>query len=648
VVAYLEAENAYADAMTSSNGSLKKTLYEEMLGRLQEDDATPPIKDGAWQYYRRFERGKEFAIHCRKKDGGAESTILDLNEIAKDGHPFVFVEHLTVSDDARTLAYLVDTEGFRQYTLKTRDLTTGKDGSEAIPRADFVAWAKDSKTLFYVTEDEQTKRPNKFYRHALGQDATKDTLLYEEKDEMFELDLERTRSRAYVVLSSISKTTSEVRLLDAAKPTEALRLVAPREHDHEYYVDHRGDQLYIRTNSGGRNFGIATAPASDPRRDKWKDLVAHDAATMIEEATLFQDYLVLLERKEALPQLRVIDLKTGKSERLEQPEATFDVSLEDDPSPNLEFSTTALRFRYQSPKTPLTHVSYDMKTGVRTVLKVTPVKNFDPRAYETQRILAPARDGTPIPVSLVFKKGTRPDGTHPLYLYGYGSYGLPTPLTFSSERVSLLDRGFVYAVAHVRGSGDLGKRWHDQGRMLNKMNTFTDFIDVAEDLKRNGWAKRDALVVAGGSAGGLLMGAVTNMRPDLFTVVLAYVPFVDVINTMLDETLPLTVGEFEEWGNPKNKRELDYMMRYSPYDNVAKTAYPSMLVRTSYNDSQVMYWEPAKWVAKLRASKTDPRPLLLKVNMQPAGHAGKAGRYGRLDDTAFDYAFVLSELKMAP
>ena len=644
VIAHLEAENAYTASMMKGTEALQQTLYDELLGRMKEDDTTPPYADGAFSYYRRFEKGKQYAIHCRRKKGEqAEQVILDLNELAQT-ETFVQIGGSAVSDDGSTLAYLLDTAGFRQYTLKTKNLTTGQLGTESIPRVDGVELASDGKTLFYVTEDEQTKRANKLFRHVLGTDAAKDTLVYEEKDEMFDLSVDRTRSKAFIVVTSASRTASEVRVIDAGKPTTAPVLIAAREKDHEYYLDHRGDTFYIRTNSGGRNFRLVTAPVADPHRARWKELLAHRADVMLEGVTLFQDFLVAIDRQDALPQISVFDFRTGVASRIEQPEPVFDVSLGD----NAEFGATSLRFRYESLKTPLTYIDFDTKTKARVIVKKTEVPTYDESAYETRRLLVPARDGTPIPVSLVAKKGITPDGTHPLYLYAYGSYGIPSSLHFSSDRVSLLDRGMVYAVAHIRGGGDMGKTWHDQGRMQNKMNTFTDFIDVTEQLQTSGWAKKDATVIAGGSAGGLLVGAVANMRPELFKLVLAYVPFVDVINTMLDETLPLTVSEFEEWGNPKHKPDYETMMRYSPYDNVAKKAYPAMLVRTSYNDSQVMYWEPAKWVARLRASKTDSHPILFKIAMEPAGHGGKSGRYDRLRDTAFDEAFVLGQLGLAP
>ena len=646
VEAYLRAENAYTDAMTRATAPFQQTLYDEMVSRLQEDEATPPAKDGAWMYYQRYEKGRQYPLHCRRLarvKNPPEVVMLDVNAIAAD-HAFVSVTDLTVSDDANTLAYLLDTTGFRQYTLKTEDLRTGKSGPEAIPRVDSMAFARDGRTLLYVTEDAQTKRPDKLWRHRLGEDAGKDALVYEEKDEKFNLEVERTRSKAFFIVTSASRTTSEVRVLDTTRPEAPLRLIAPREQDHEYYVAHRGGLFYVLTNSGGRNFRVVTAPVGSPGRDRWKELVPTRPDVMIEQMMLFRDHMVLLEREDALPQVTIHDLRTGKAHRIEQPEAVFDVQ----PDVNREFDATGVRFRYESFKTPRTWVDYDLASQARVVVKKTEVHGgYDESAYETRRMLEPAHDGTLVPVSLVYRKGTVPDGTHPTWLYAYGSYGFATPITFRSDRVSLLDRGVVFAIAHIRGGGDMGKKWHDQGRMGSKMNTFTDFIDVAEDLKKDGWAKKDGLVASGGSAGGLLMGAVVNLRPDLFKAVVAYVPWVDVLDDMLDETLPLTVNEFEEWGNPKKKDEYAFMARYSPYDNVAARAYPAMLVRSSYNDSQVMYWGPAKWVAKLRAQKTDDNPLLLEMNMDPAGHGGKSGRYDRLHDLAFDYAFVLTQLGIA-
>jgi oligopeptidase B len=645
VLAYLRAENAYTDAVMKPTEPLQRTLYGEMLSRMKEDDATPPYRDGGFFYYRRTEAGKQYPIYCRKKDlSGAEAVLLDLNTI-EPGARFVTVPDMAVSDDDRTLAYLVDTVGFRQFTLKVKNLESGTLGREAIPRVDSVAFAGDDRTLFYVTEDPQTKRADKLFRHLLGTDPATDVLLYEEKDPMFDLSIERSRSRAYVFVTSASHTTTEVRVLDRARPTAAPRLIAPREPNHEYYLDHRGSRFYIRTNSGGRNFRIVTAPVDDAGRKRWTELVPTRAEVMLEDLLAFEGHLVVVEREGALAQLAVVDLGTGKTRRLRQPEPLFEVT----PADNRDFQARAIRFRFESPRTPASVVEDDMdgRAGARRILKQFDVPGYDASAYETRRIGATARDGTTIPVSLVHRKGVEPDGTHPLLLIGYGAYGISPRLTFSQERVSLLDRGVVIAIGHVRGGGDLGKRWHDAGRMMRKMNTFTDFIDVAEALKAGRWARSDGLVISGASAGGLLMGAVINLRPELFKAVVVYVPFVDVMNTMLDQTLPLTVAEFEEWGDPRKPADFDYMLRYSPYDNVGPRAYPAMLVRTSYHDSQVMYWEPAKWVARLRATKTDTNALLLEINMNPAGHGGQSGRYDRLHDTALDFAFMLEQVDLA-
>ncbi len=648
VLAYLAAENQYTDEMTKRTEPLREKLYAEMLGRLKETDDSPPYKDGAWLYYHRTEKGKQYPIYCRKsakgdaKNPAKEVVMVDLNEIGKT-EKFVDVDILEVSDDGNLLAYAVDTQGFRQYTLAIKDLRTGEVMKEKMPRVDAVAWAKDGKSLFYVTEDDVTKRPNKLFRHALGEDPTKDALVYEEKDEMYDLDVERTRSKAYVLVTSASHTTSEVRFIPADKPKAEPKVIAPREANHEYYVSHAGDTFFIMTNSGGRNFRVVTAKTSDPKRESWKELIAHRDDVMLEMLMLFSDHYVLYEREDGVPRLRVGDLKNQKSYRIELPEPVYTLS----PDHNEEFDSKAFRFRYQSLVTPETWFSWDLTKKVRNEVKTTEVVGYDKTKYESQRVHATAKDGTKIPVSLVYAKGTKPDGTHPMVLYAYGSYGYAYPDNFFQERVSLLDRGVVFAIAHIRGGGELGKKWHDDGRMMKKMNTFTDFIDSAESLIKMGWADKARIAIEGASAGGLLMGAVTNLRPDLWRAVVAHVPFVDVINTELDETLPLTVGEFEEWGNPKNEPDYRYMMKYSPYDNVAAKAYPAMLVRTSYNDSQVMYWEPAKWVARLRATKTDKNPLLLKINMDPAGHGGLSGRYDRLKEISFTQAFMLTQLGVA-
>ncbi|MCC6808263.1 MAG: S9 family peptidase [Deltaproteobacteria bacterium] len=643
VVAHLEAENAYARAMMKPAAALEQKLHEEMRARVEEDSQSPPVRIKDWLYYRREEKGKQYPIWCRKKEGGPEIVTLDVNALAK-GEKFIDVEGTLPSDDGHLLAYFVDTKGFRQYVLKIKDLRTGKLSSEAIERATALAFAKDNKTMFYVTEDPQTKRPNKLFRHTLGAAQKSDVLVYEEKDEMFDLDVERSRSGDYAFVTSASRTTSEVRLIDAGAPTAEMRIVAPRKQDHEYYVDHGGDTFYVRTNDTGRNFRLVTAPVNEP--SKWTELVAHRPDVMLEEVLALQSHLVRFEREGGLAQIVITDLKTQKSGRVKHGEPLFDVFAGWNP----EFTTDEVRYSFTSLKTPFTFMAAPLaKLGEETkVLKQKQVPTYDAAKYETRRVAVTARDGTKIPVSLLYRAGTQPDATQAMLLDGYGAYGFPNPVAFDPQVISLVDRGFVYAIAHIRGGGELGKRWHDDGRMMKKMNTFTDFIDAAEAMKKDKWVAPDKLVITGGSAGGLLMGAVLNMRPDLFRAALVYVPFVDVINTMLDETLPLTVNEFEEWGNPKQKPAFDYMAQYSPYDNVAKKDYPATLVVSAYNDSQVMYWEPAKWVAKLRAQKTDKNPLLFKINMQPAGHGGVSGRYDRIKDAAFEYAFVVQAVSSQP
>ena len=641
VEGYLAAENAYADALLAPTKELQGKLYDEMLSRIKQTDLGVPVRRGAHLYYARTEEGKQYTIHCRKKKDGAapEEVILDMNELAKT-EKFVGLGQMLPSDDGHLLAYTLDTTGFRQYTLQVKDLRTGVVLPDRIPRVDYVAFARDGKSILYVVQHPQTKRSFELRRHVLGEDAKNDALLYEEKDEMFDLALARTRDKAYFVVSSISKTTTEVRVMRADDARGTLAVVAPREHLKEYYVDHRGGLFYIRENGGGRNFRLVTAPVAHPDRAHWTELVAHREGVMLEDVDCFKDGVVLSEREDGLPHLRFVGFKKGDDHRVAVDEALYSISGGDNP----EWDEPTFRYVFLSPLTPRSVFDYDPKSRAKALRKRTEVPNYDPSKYETKRVHATAKDGTKIAVSLLYPKGASPDGTHPALLRGYGAYGLPYPIHFDARAFSLVDRGAVVAIAHIRGGGEMGKRWHDEGRMAKKEQTFSDFIAASEELVKSGWAKKDALVIEGGSAGGLLMGAVVNMRPDLFRAVVAHVPFVDVINTMLDETLPLTVSEFEEWGNPKKKDEYDRMVAYSPYDNVEKKAYPAMLVRTAYNDSQVMYWEPAKWVAKLRTMKTDESPLLFKTDMDPAGHGGKSGRYDALRDTALDYAWILSQM----
>jgi oligopeptidase B len=639
VRAHLEAENAYTEAILGPFRALREGLYDEMLVRIKQTDEDVPYRYGAWLHYSRTVEGKQYAIHCRRRNrpGAREEITLDLNELAK-GERFMALGVYEISDDDRLLAYSTDTTGFRQYTLLVKDLETGEIRETVAEKVGSAAWAADNRTLFYTVEEESTKRQHRLYRHTLG--AGTHDLVYEEPDPAFNVSVSRTRSREYLLLDVDSLTTSEARILASDHPHDEWRLVAPRVPDQEYEVGHRGDELFIRVNDAGRNFRLVRAPVVEPGRESWREVLPHRAEVMLEGFDLFRDHCVVFEREEALPHVRVTDLRTGEWHRVAFPEPAYSVY----PDENAEFDTVVYRYGYESLVTPPSVFDYDMEARTSTRLKQKEVLGgYDPGLYVTERVWAPAEDGERVPVTLVRRRDVATDGTAPLYLYAYGSYGYPLPVTFSSNRLSLLDRGVVIARAHIRGGGELGKRWHDAGRMLKKRNTFTDFIACAEHLLGEGYGDRERLVIEGGSAGGLLMGAVVNMRPDLFRAVLLQVPFVDVVNTMLDETLPLTVGEFEEWGNPREKTAYEYIRSYCPYTNLARRDYPAMLVRTSFNDSQVMYWEPAKYVARLRALKTDARPLLLEINMG-AGHGGASGRYDRLREIAFDYAFMLWQM----
>ena len=662
VEGYLKAENAYTDAVMKPTEPFQAALYREMLARIQETDVTVPHRVRGYYYYGRTQEGQQYPIRCRKRAAGAakddltgatatapEEILLDQNELAK-GEKFVAISAFNVSDDGNWLAYSVDTTGFRQFTLVFKDLKTGALSAERIPRVDAVEWAPDHRTVFYVVEDAVAKRPYRLYRHRVGTDPGKDALVYEEKDERFDLNVSRSLAGDYLFATSESKITSEVRMLATKHPDAAWTVVEPRQEQIKYDVLARGRDLFILTNAPAKagepiavNFRVATTSVDKPGRAHWQSLIPHRAEVRIEAIEVFSDHAILHERADALPRLSVLSLDGKRTATpIAMPEALYAVFGE----ANAEYETTNYRFAYQSPVTPLTIYDYDLKSRKLTLRKRVEVKGYDASRYTTKRIAAVAKDGARIPISLVYKVGidANPASPPPMLLYGYGSYGLSMPLMFSPERFSLLDRGVVFAIAHIRGGGDMGKPWHEAGRMANKMNTFTDFIACGEELERLGWTARDRVIINGGSAGGLLMGAVTNLRPDLWKGVVAQVPFVDVINTMFDETLPLTVGEFEEWGNPKKPDELAVMAAYSPYDNVKAQAYPAMLVESSYNDSQVMYWEPAKWVAKLRALKTDKAPLLLHLNMEPAGHGGTSGRYDRLHETAFRYAWILNVL----
>jgi oligopeptidase B len=641
VISYLEAENAYAAAVMKPTEALQQKLYQEFLSHIKQTDTNVPYRLGDYYYYSRTEEGKQYPIYARKRRAlsAPEEITLDLNEMAK-GLKYLGLGAYRVSDDGNLLAYSTDTTGYRQYTLQVKDLRTGKLLAEKIERVDTVMWATDNKTIFYVTEDPVTKRSDKFWRHELGTD--KYDLVYEDKDELYDVGAYRTRDKAFIIFESESKTTSEAHYIPADRPMEAPRTLLAREPDHKYSVDHRAGLFYIRTNQGAKNYRLVTAPVSDPQKKNWKELIAHRADVKLDDINLFANYMQITELEGGSQKMRVVDFSNNRSQPIEFPEPVYSVFADANP----EFNTNVFRYRYQSLVTPGSVYDYDMKTRKSTLLKLTEVPNYDAKLYTSERVYATATDGTRIPISLVYKKGMKRDGQSPMLLYAYGSYGAPSWPGFSPTRLSMLDRGVTYAIAHIRGGGELGEPWREAGRMMVKKNTFTDFIDSAAYLVKEKYTSSDRLAIQGASAGGLLMGAVVNMRPDLFKAVVAGVPFVDVVNTMLDASLPLTTSEYLEWGNPNDKAAYEYIKSYSPYDNVAAKAYPAMLIKVSLNDSQVPYWEGAKFAAKLREMKTDNHTLLLKTNMG-AGHGGSSGRYDALKELAFDYAFLLTQIGAA-
>ena len=642
VMAYLKAEDAYADAVMKPTAAFQNALYNEMVGHIKETDDTVPYRRGDYFYYSRTIAGQQYPVYCRKHRSllASEEILLDLNELAK-GHAFMALGSYQPSDDGTLLAFSTDHTGYRQYTLQVKNLKTGALLADRIERVDSVAWASDNKTIFYVTEDPVTKRRDKFFRHVVATEQS--DLIYAEPDELFDIDVARTRDGAIIALQIAAKTSTEVRYLPAAVPSAPLKIVVPRSADHEYDLEHRGDLFYIRTNKDAKNFRVVTAPVDDPSEQNWKELIAHRPHVKIEGIDPFDGHLVLSEWDNGLQQIEVLDFRTGTRHRVEFPEPVYAAS----PGQNFVFETATLRYEYQSLVSPRSVFDYDMITRQATLLKETEVPGgFDKKNYVTERLFATAADGVKIPISVVYRRGVPHDGSAPLLLYAYGSYGVSIPPTFSSNRLPLLDRGMIYAIASIRGGGELGEPWRDAGRMMNKITTFTDFIASAEFLIAQKYTSSTGLVIQGGSAGGMLMGAATNMRPDLFKAVIAQVPFVDILNTMLDATLPLTTSEYAEWGNPNEKPAYDYIAKYSPYDNVKQQAYPATLVKVSVNDSQVPYWEGAKLTAKIRALKTDRNPLLLKVNFG-AGHGGASGRYDALKETAFNWAFALWQVGIA-
>lgn len=642
VTAYLEAENSYTEAAMKHTAALQEKLYNEMVGHIKETDENVPYRQSDYFYYSRTVKGMQYPIYARKRGSteAKEEITLDLNEMAK-GLKYLGLGAYSVSDDGNYLAYSTDTTGYRQYKLQVKDLRTGQLLPDSVDRVGSVMWATDNKTIFYSTEDAVTKRNDKFFRHVLGTD--KHELVFEDKDELFDVYGGRTRDKKMILIASGSKTSTEYLYIPADSPTDAPKVILPREADHEYSVDHRDGLFYFRTNQGAKNFRLVTAPVASSGKANWKEIIEHRPAVKIDDIDLFADHLVVSELEGGLQHVRITNLKTNKSHRLTFPEPVYTAFV----STNREYNTKVLRFGYQSLVTPSSVFDYDMEKQARVLLKQTEVPGgFDRNNYQSERIFAIASDGTKIPMSVVYRKGTKLDGKAPLLLYGYGSYGASMTPNFSSNRLSLLDRGVIYAITHIRGGGEMGEEWREAGRMMKKVNTFTDFIASAEHLVKNKYTSSDRLVIQGGSAGGLLMGAVTNMRPDLFKAVVSQVPFVDVLNTMLDASLPLTTSEYIEWGNPNEKAAYDYMAKYSPYDNIKKANYPATLVKVSLNDSQVPYWEGAKFVAKMRALKTDDNPLLLKTNMG-AGHGGSSGRYDYLREVAFDYSFMLWQMGLA-
>ena len=641
VIEYLNAENRYTEAVMKPLAGFQEKLYKEILSRIKETDESVPYRRHEYWYYQREVEGLQYPIYCRRKGSmeSPEEILLDENELAK-GHAFTSVGAMDVSPDGTKLAYTVDFTGFRQYTLYVKDLVTGELLPDTAARVTSLAWALDSKTIFTVEEHETTKRSYRLNRQELGGPSQ---VVFEEKDELYDLGVGETRSEAFITLVSSSKDTSEVRVLEADKPEGEFRVIEKRKPGLEYYLDHRGDEFYIRANDRGRNFRVVRAPVSDPSRRNWREVLKHRPLVMVEEIDLFQDFWVAVERDKGLLRMRIADFNGGDSHYIEFEEQVYTAH----PGINLEFDTPKLRFVYESLVTPRSWYLYDVKERTRELLKRQPVLGgYNPDEYASEALTAVAKDGTRVPISIVYKKSLRKEGPQPMLLYGYGSYGIPIDPEFRPSRLSLLDRGMIFAIAHIRGGGDRGKTWYDAGKLMAKKNTFSDFIACAESLVRRKYTSPDRLVIQGGSAGGLLMGAVVNMRPDLFRAVVSQVPFVDVMTTMLDASLPLTVGEYLEWGNPNQEKAYQYMRSYSPYDNLKKGAYPAILVETSLNDSQVMYWEPAKYVAKLRTLKTDSNPLLLKTIME-AGHGGASGRYDALKELAFTYTFVLDQAGLA-
>ncbi|HSF07789.1 MAG TPA: S9 family peptidase, partial [Nitrospirales bacterium] len=639
VLAYLQAENEYAATLRSHTRDLEQALFEEICGRIQPTDLSVPFRLGDFWYYIRYEEGKEYALYCRKEKSltNPESIMVDGNELAR-GHDYFSLGNWAISPGQDILAYAIDTQGRRIFTIGFKNLTTGETIDECIPLVTGnMEWGNDNRTLIYSRQDPETLRSNQIFRHRLGTNPELDTLVYEETDETFSVSIEKTKSKRYLMIGSHQSITSEYRYVNADHPESDFRIFQARKRGHEYDVDHLGDHFFIRSNDEAKNFRLMRTETNKTNLAQWEEVIPHRPEVFLEGFELFENFLVLEERRQGLIHLRMIRTTDGSEHELDFGEPAYLATLGD----NWEADTSYLRYGYTSMTTPMTIYDYHMETREKILLKQEPVLgNFHISHYQTERLFAPASDGISIPISLVYRKGFAPNGTHSLLLYGYGSYGASMDASFSSPRLSLLDRGFVYALAHIRGGEELGRHWYENGKLLYKKNTFTDFIACAEFLIQQGYAAPQKLFALGGSAGGLLMGAIMNMRPDLFYGVVAQVPFVDVVTTMLDPNIPLTTGEYDEWGDPNQQQFYEYMLSYSPYDNLQPQSYPHLLVTSGLHDSQVQFWEPTKWVAKLRALKTDNQRLLLRTNMD-AGHSGASGRFKRYEETAMIYAFLL-------
>ncbi|OLC11624.1 MAG: oligopeptidase B [Gemmatimonadetes bacterium 13_1_40CM_66_11] len=637
VIRYLQDENAYTKAVMAHTEALQDRLYEELKGRVLQNDQSVPFREGNYFYYTRLVEGKNYPIYARKRGSlsAPEETMVDANALA-EGKATFLIRAWEVSSGEDLLAFTADTTGGRVGSIRFKNLRTGEMLPDVVPRAiGAIAWAADNRTLFYTKPDSVTVRPYQVYRHRLGTPAAADQLVYEDTDETYYTSVFKTKSRAYIMIQSSQTMATEYHYVRADQPDAPVRVMIPRERGHEYYANHFGDYFYILSNDHAKNFRLMRTPVARPGRDNWEEVIPHRPDVLLEDFEFFRDYLVLSERKDGLVQLRVRPWSGHNEYYLDFGEPAYLAYV----SVNRAFDTPVVRFVYTSLTTPSSTYDYDMGTRQKTLLKRDQILGgFDPANYVTERLSTTARDGARVPVSVVYRKGvTRPA---PMLLTGYGSYGASTDPTFSADRLSLLDRGFVFAIAHIRGGSEMGRAWYENGRQLQKKNTFTDFVDVADDLIRRGYTSSDRLFARGASAGGLLMGAVVNLRPELFKGVIAGVPYVDVITTMMDSTIPLTTGEYDEWGNPHDSTFYRYMLSYSPYDNVERKAYPNLLITAGLYDTQVLYVEPAKWTAKLRAMKTDNNRLILRTNME-AGHGGASGRYKRWHDVAFEYAFLL-------